>query len=48
MIVYVIAAIFFLLVLFAFIFIGIVAFSKADSFGAVINSLLPVAAGASL
>lgn len=36
----------FLLVLFVFIFIGINAFSYANSFGSVINSILPAAAGA--
>jgi hypothetical protein len=36
----------FLLILFVFIFIGISAFSYANSFGAVINSLLPASAGA--
>lgn len=35
----------FLLVLLAFIFIGIVAFSPINNFSGVINSMLPVAAG---
>jgi len=35
----------FLLVLFVFIFIGINAFSYANSFKAVVNSILPAAAG---
>ncbi len=35
----------FLLLLFAFIFVGVTAFSTADGFSAVINSILPAAAG---
>ncbi len=38
----------FLLLLFAFIFIGVSAFSTADGFSAVINSILPAAAGLSM
>lgn len=37
--------VFLLLILFVFIFIGIRAFSFVNSFGSVINSILPVAAG---
>ena len=43
----IIAAIF-LLLLFAFIFMGVTAFSTADGFSAVINSILPAAAGLSM
>ena len=34
-----------LLLLFVFIFFGIVAFSKADGFNAVVNSIMPIVAG---
>lgn len=47
LIVAVIYSVVFLLMLFAFIFIGISAFSKASSFGAVVNSTLPMSAGGS-
>lgn len=43
----IIAAIF-LLLLFVFIFMGVTAFSTADGFSAVINSILPAAAGLSM
>jgi hypothetical protein len=45
LIVAVIYSLVFLLMLFAFIFIGISAFSKASSFGSVVNSALPMSAG---
>ena len=35
----------YLLLMFTFIFLGIAAFSKAEGFNSVINSLLPIAAG---
>ena len=35
----------FLLLMFVFIFLGIAAFSKAEGFNSVINSLMPMAAG---
>jgi len=35
-----------LLLLFAFIFVGIEAFALGGSFGAIINSLIPIASGA--
>ena len=38
----------FLLMLFAFIFVGVSAFSTADGFSAVINSILPAVAGLSV
>lgn len=38
----------FLLLLFAFIFVGVTAFSTADGFSAVINSILPAVAGLSM
>ena len=38
----------FLLMLFAFIFVGVSAFSTADGFSAVINSILPAIAGLSM
>lgn len=38
----------FLLILFAFIFVGINAFSYANSFGSVVNSVMPAGAGASV
>lgn len=38
----------FLLVLFAFIFVGIQAFSYANSFGSVVNSIMPAGAGVSV
>ena len=34
-----------LLLMFTFIFLGIAAFSKADGFNSVINSMMPMAAG---
>ena len=34
-----------LILLFSFIFFGIVAFSKADTFNAIVNSIMPVTAG---
>ena len=37
-----------LLLLFVFIFFGIVAFSKADGFNAVVNSIMPIVAGAAV
>ena len=37
-----------LLLLFIFVFFGIIAFSKADVFNAVINSLMPMVAGAAV
>ena len=40
-------SIIFLLLMFTFIFLGIAAFSKAEGFNSVINSLMPLAAGAS-
>jgi len=45
---YGILAIMFLLLLFVFIFLGISAFSKAEGFNAVVNSLLPLTAGAAM
>ena len=43
---YGIMAMIFLILVFIFIFLGISAFSKAEGFNAVINSLLPLTAGA--
>ena len=40
-----ILGIIFLLLMFTFIFLGIAAFSKAEGFNSVINSLMPMAAG---
>ena len=37
-----------LLLLFAFIFFGISAFSKADVFNSIINSIMPITAGAAV
>ena len=45
---YGILALMFLLLLFVFIFLGISAFSKAEGFNAVVNSLLPLTAGAAM
>ena len=38
----------FLLMLFAFIFVGVTAFSTSDGFSSVINSILPAVAGLSM
>jgi Ca2+-binding EF-hand superfamily protein len=46
--VWLILSIIFLIGLFVFIFIGINAFSYANSFGAVVNSLLPASAGGAI
>ena len=42
------SALIFLLLLFAFIFLGITAFTTGSTFGSIINSLLPISGGSIL